>query len=1025
VAPTAPEFPTLRDTVETGVSECLDRLAAHKQQNRPLSTYRLQFNSNFTFNDARLLVTYLKALGISHCYASPLLKAREGSAHGYDIIDHNQFNPEIGSEADFRAFAAELKAAGMGLVLDVVPNHMGVGEGSNPWWQDVLENGRSSAHSHYFDIEWEPLREEIRGKVVLPILGASYGDELEQGKFKIRYEGGGFYCTYYDKRLPLDPQTFPLIFEAGGDFRPRFSRPGHSDPDLEELEAVVRGFAQLPPNDTEDPEHRQARLWQIPELEGRMAALIERSARARHIVERALRAIAGEPGDTRSFDALHRLLEGQAYRVAYWRVSAEEINYRRFFDINDLVGLRMESPEVFAETHKLIRRMLAEGCVTGLRIDHPDGLLNPAQYFTRLQMLYAASQCAGPEPRGETAPNGIEADVQQVWGEHDWLGEGPPMFVVVEKILEGGEELPVEWAVDGTVGYEFANLVNGIFIDSGNRRPFTTLYQRFSGMRRDVETIIYESKKLIMDSAMAGEVRVLTHLLQDISSTDRRARDFTRKALGDAIREAIACFPVYRTYIDERGNISERDRGYINEAVVRAKRRNESTPVAIFDFLRSVLLLTPDFKNTIEGHRRRLYFTLKFQQLTGPVMAKGLEDTACYVYNRFISVNEVGGSPDQFGISADEFHKANMERLRLWPFSMLCTSTHDTKRGEDVRARLNVLSEMPRQWAQNVLHWRRVNKSRKRIMTDGRAVPDGNEEYLLYQTLVGMWLPDLRDSTPRETAITRVQQYMTKAVHEAKVNLSWVNQNPEYIEALNEFIVRILQPGSASRPNVFLQELEQLSRSIIFFGAFNSLAQTLLKLTVPGIPDLYQGTEFWDYRLVDPDNRRPVDYSMRERVLHDLQRFTEEKSPRDLATEILREFVEDRSKAVIKVFTPARTLAFRQRNPAIFHSGNYVPLFATGSAAQHLCAFAREHTAGSRHTMAIIAVPRLSYTLVQGNIAVPLGESWGDTELAVPPRSANEFENLFTGEMIRVGANRSLLCRELFAHFPVALLANR
>ncbi|HKD92309.1 MAG TPA: malto-oligosyltrehalose synthase, partial [Terriglobales bacterium] len=716
---------------------------------------------------------------------------------------------------------------------------------------------------------------------------------------------------------------------------------------------------------------------------------------------------------------------GQAYRVAYWRVSAEEINYRRFFDINDLVGLRMQNPEVFAETHKLVRRMLADGCVTGLRIDHPDGLLNPAQYFTRLQMLYAASQCAGPEPRGQTAPNGIEADVQQVWGEHNWLGEGPPMFVVVEKILEQGEELPAEWAVDGTVGYEFANLVNGIFIDSRNHRQFTTLYQRFSGMRRDVETIIYESKKLIMDSAMAGEVRVLTHLLQDISSTDRRARDFTRKALGDAIRETIACFPVYRTYSDERGNISERDRGYINEAIVRAKRRNESTPAAIFDFLRSVLLLTPDFKNTIEGHRRRLYFTLKFQQLTGPVMAKGLEDTACYVYNRFVSVNEVGGAPDQFGISTDEFHRANMERLRLWPSSMLCTSTHDTKRSEDVRARLNVLSEMPREWAQNTLHWRRVNKSRKRIISDGRAVPDGNEEYLLYQTLVGMWPPDLRDSGQRETATARVRQYMVKAVHEAKINLSWVNQNPEYIEALSEFITRILEPGPASRPNLFLQELEQLIRSVVFFGALNSLAQTLLKLTVPGIPDLYQGTEFWDYSLVDPDNRRPVDYSIRERALEDLQRLTQEKPLRDLATEILQGFVDDSSQATIKLFTTTRALAFRRQNPAVFRSGNYLPLFATGAAAQHLCTFAREFTGGSRHTMVLIAVPRLSYTLMQGFIAPPVGDAWGDTELSLPPRSANEFENIFTGEMIRPGANRSLLCRELLAHFPVALLASR
>lgn len=1023
--PIAPEITTRRDAVETGVSECLDRLAAHKRENRPLGTYRLQFNRNFTFQDARRLVPYLKSLGVSHCYASPILKAREGSPHGYDIIDHNQINPEIGSENEFRAFAADLKAAGMGLVLDIVPNHMGVGEGTNPWWQDVLENGRSSAHSQYFDIDWEPLREEQEGKVLLPILGASYGEELEKGNFKIHYDSDAFFVTYYDKRLPLDPQTYPLIVEAAGEFRRRYPRPSQSDPNLEELEAVVRGLADLPSHSSDDPEHRGIRITKIPELQRRLAELTERSAQVRAIIQRSLDTIGGIPGNSRSFDALHRLLEAQAYRVAYWRVSAEEINYRRFFDINDLVALRMENPDVFGSTHKLIRRMLAEGTVTGLRIDHPDGLLNPAQYFSRLQMLYAASQCTGPEPRGLTAPNGIEADVQQVWSEHDWLGEGSPLFVVVEKILEHGEELPAEWPVDGTVGYEFANLVNGLFIDSGNRRPFTTLYQRFSGVRTGVDTTIYESKKLIMDSAMAGELRVLTHVLQEISSTDRHARDFTTKALGDAIREAIACFPVYRTYIDERGNLSERDRAYINEAIVRARRRNESTPAAIFDFLRSVLLLTPDSKNTIEGRRRRLYFTLKFQQLTGPVMAKGLEDTACYVYNRFISVNEVGGSPDQFGVSTDEFHKGNMERLRLWPFCMLSTSTHDSKRSEDVRARLNVLSEMPPEWAENVLRWRRINKSRKRVISDGRAVPDGNEEYLLYQTLVGMWPRGLRDSAERERTVARVRQYMTKAVHEAKVNLSWVNPNQEYSDAMNEFIARILTPGNSARPNAFLEQLESLLAPIIFFGAINSLAQTLLKITVPGVPDLYQGTEFWDYSLVDPDNRRPVDFDVRRHKLDELQHLSDSKPPLELVTSLLQQWGARPEDATIKLFTITRALAFRQQNAALFRGGSYTPLFGSGRAAQHVCAFARELLNGLRHNAAIIAVPRLSYTLAEHRLEPPIGALWRETEISLPPRSPNEFENVFTGEIVRVTGSRTLLCSEVFRDFPIALLTTR
>src|SRR5437868_2192878 len=996
----------------SGVSECLDRLAARKRQNRPLATYRLQFNKNFTFKDARKLLPYLSALGISHCYASPLLKARPGSPHGYDIIDHNAFNPEIGTEQEFRAFSSDLKAHGLGLVLDIVPNHMGVGQGNNPWWQDVLENGRSSEHSEFFDIDWQPLRTELGGKVLLPILGGSYGEELEAGHLKLKFENGRFTIWYYDKMLPVDPHTVPLIFEAAGEFRPRHTRPGHADPDLAELESILRALAELPPHSNDEPEAVAMRTREVPQLEQRLKEVAQRSAQVANIIDRAIRACNGEPGNTRSFDALHRLLEEQAYRLAHWRVSAEEINYRRFFDINDLVGLRMENPQVFADTHRLIRKLLAEGCISGLRIDHPDGLLNPAQYFTRLQMLYAASQCSGPEARKDVAENGIEQEIQQVWGQHDWIGEGGPMFVAVEKILEHGEELPTQWPVDGTVGYEFANLVNGLFIQKRNERAFTTLYARFIGRKLDVPTLIYHSKKLIMDSAMSGEVAVLMHLLEEISSTDRRARDFTRKSLGDVIRETIACFPVYRTYVDERGTISDRDRGYINEAIVRAKRRNESTPAAIFDFLRSVLLLTPDSKGTVEGRRRRLYFTLKFQQLTGPVMAKGLEDTACYVYNRFVSVNEVGGAPDQFGFSLDEFHKGNMERLRLWPFCMLASSTHDTKRSEDVRARLNVLSEMPRDWSKLVLKWRRTNRTRKKILSDGRAVPDSNEEYLLYQTLVGVWPFHLSGRQEREAVITRVQEYMTKAVHEAKVNLSWVNPNPEYVEALRKFVSRIITGRPRARNFVFF--LEELVQSIGLFGAMNSLAQTTLKLMAPGNPDIYQGTELWDFSLVDPDNRRPVDFALRRRFLCELRSSTDFLS---LCQKLLANYEDGR----IKLWVTMRGLEFRREHPELFRRGMYIPLEAT-SLNQHLCAFARVLEHEEHSEIAIVAVPRFSYTLAGGEVEPPTGKLWGDATISLPSQAPSEFENIFTGE--RVQANDGIiLCRELFSSFPVCVLS--
>ncbi len=558
----------------------------------------------------------------------------------------------------------------------------------------------------------------------------------------------------------------------------------------------------------------------------------------------------------------------------------------------------MEDPQVFAATGALIRRLLAAGTVSGLRIDHPDGLLNPPQYFARLQMLYAASQCYGGEPKQPRAENGIELELQSAFGQQDAAGERAPLYVVVEKILEPGEDLPGDWPVDGTVGYDFANLVNGIFIDTRNRKSFTNLYQRFLGQWMDVETIIYQSKKLIMHTALSSEVNVLSHMLDEISSMNRRARDFTRSVLRDAIRETIACFPVYRTYLDERGNISERDRGYINEAIARAKRRNSSMPGTVFEFLRDILLLRggDGGDGAIYGYRKQLYFALKFQQLTGPVMAKGMEDTACYVYNRFVSVNEVGGSPKEFGVELDEFHRGNLQRQQQWRYSMLATSTHDTKRSEDVRMRLDVLSEMPRLWAAQVLRWRRSNRGKKRTLSDGRTVPDANEEYLLYQTLVGAWpLPaaqpagfagdrpqgwpkarEMATCEPRhlgarqaaaEDYLARIQAYMTKAVNEAKVNMSWINPNQEYTEALHNFIARILTPGSENRPNRFLRQIEEFVPRIALFGAINSISQTLIKLTSPGVPDIYQGQELFDFSLVDPDNRRPVDFELRRRYL--------------------------------------------------------------------------------------------------------------------------------------------------------------
>ncbi len=992
----------------SGVAECLERLAAGGGGPRPLSVYRMQFHAGWRFEDARRLVPYLNALGITHLYSSPILKARAGSKHGYDITDHNAINPEIGSEEDFRALVADLKATGMGLVLDIVPNHMGVGHGTNPWWQDVLENGRASSFAEFFDIDWEPLKPELHGKVLLPVLGSQYGEELEQGRIQLRWEEGGFRVVYFDKGFSVDPRTYPMVLEETG------ALAGVEGPRSAELQEIMGALRNLPPHSTTDPALAETRRRDAPELKRRLAELVEGSPEVRAVVERALERINGRPGEPHSFDSLHRLLEAQAYRLAHWMVSAEEINYRRFFDINDLVGLRMENPEVFAATHRLIRRLLADGSVDGLRLDHPDGLFNPVQYFTRLHMLYAASQCGGPEPRGAVAENGIEQEMQDAFAAIETRGRHALLYLVLEKILEPGEHLPEEWAVDGTVGYEFSNLLTNVLIEGRNRRAFTNLYHRFIGGALDPEIVIYESKKLILHSALASEVAVLAHKLEEICRGDRYARDFTRKMLADAIREVIACFPVYRTYIDARGNVSERDRAYIVEAVARARRRNESIAGVVFDYLRDILLLK-DGRRPAELTRKQLYFTMKFQQLTGPTMAKGLEDTACYVYNRLVSVNEVGGSPREFGATLEEFHRGNQIRAEKWPSQMLATSTHDSKRSEDVRARLNVLSEMPKTWSAQVMRWRRANRAKKRIISDGRTVPDANEEYLLYQTLVGAWPLAMGSREERAEFTRRIQHYMDKAVHEAKVNLSWTNPNPEYSAALQQFIARILEPNRGRRPNAFLQQMEAFLPAVMFFGALNSLAQVLLKITAPGVPDIYQGNELFEFSLVDPDNRRPVNYAVREHALGELLGRGQAQDRGQLCAELVANYRDGR----VKLWTTLQALRFRREHSELFRHGAYLPLNAAGEKRDHVIAFAREY----QGRVAVTVAPRLAYTLMKGEPGSSFAEAWEDTRLVLPPSAPARLVNIFTGEQLEAEA-RALACRQLFRYFPVALLAS-
>jgi len=1007
------------------ITECLDHLASRKRAARPLSTYRLQFHSGFRFEDAQRLAGYLHALGISHIYSSPIEKARPGSMHGYDITDHNQLNPEIGSYEDLLALVRELRNYGMGMVLDLVPNHIAIGQETNPWWQDVLANGRSSEFAGFFDIDWKPPEAELRNKLLLPILGDQYGAELEAGHIRLVQEDGDFHVQYQETRLPVDPQTIPLVFEPvlnATAIRPQdggLPVQTPDQPDIGELRTLLEKLHGLPPHNAAAGERLMQRRQAIPQLLERLRNLVKTSLPARNFIQKAVEQCNGHPGEPRSFDCLHRLLEAQVYRLANWLVSGEEINYRRFFDINDLIGLRMENPRVFAATHHLLRHLLADDMIQGIRIDHCDGLFNPRQYLVRLQMLYAASQCLGSAPQPPLAENGIELEIQQAFGQqncgqHDWTGNGPLLYAVVEKILSPGEELPAQWPADGTSGYEFTALVNGVFIDRRSERFFTNLYNRFTGISPDLDLLIYNSKKLIMNSSLASEVNVLANMLNALSVNDRYARDFTRKSLRDVIQETIACFPVYRTYIDERGEVTERDQAYITEAVVRGKRRNPDMAGASFDFLRDILLLQRRETEDVELYRQKLYFTLKFQQLTGPVMAKGLEDTAFYAYNRFVAVNEIGGSLKQFGISIGQFHQANQKRAEQWPFTMLATSTHDTKRSEDVRARLDTLSEMSKAWSRNVFRWRRANRTRKRLLSDGRYVPDLNEEYLLYQTLVGTWPFTFVTAEERREYVERIKSYMTKAVHEAKINLSWINTDPAYVEALQQFVEKALTPGTRARPNAFLRELGAFMPAVTFFGAINSLAQRLLMIAAPGNPDIYQGTELWDFSLVDPDNRRRVDYTPRLEFLRDLDHRAEAGDLPGLCADLLANFHDGR----IKLWTTMQAMRLRRQHRELFHEGSYTPLPAAGAKSEHVVAFAREH----QGHLAVVAVPRLSLTLAAGEIRPPLGELWETTEIPLPATAHESMDSVFDGEKVRVTAERTLLCSEVFAHFPVALL---
>jgi (1->4)-alpha-D-glucan 1-alpha-D-glucosylmutase len=974
----------------------------------PVSTYRVQVHKDFAFAEAQGIVGYLQELGIGDFYSSPIFEARPGSMHGYDVARHDRLNPELGGDEGFASFSAELQRRGMGLLLDIVPNHMGVGNDSI-WWQDVLENGHSSRYAEYFDIDWKPLKPALRNKLLLPILGNQYGTELESKHIQVSIEDGRARIHYYDHSMPVAPRTVHLIFDQneGGD---------HSLPDS--FRELLQAIEELPPHETSDDELREKRQAQLAEMLPRLREAL-RSAEMQPFIAKALARINGIEGDPHSFDRLHLLLDAQPYRLASWRTSAEEINYRRFFDVNDLVGLRMENPEVFAATHCLIRSLLASHQVTGLRIDHCDGMFNPRQYLIRLQLLYLASQCAGAAPQQESAANGIERSVLDPVRGYDWSKSQGPLYTVVEKILEPREYLPTEWPVRGTSGYDFVYLANGIFIQSANEQRFNALYAHVLGHAVDPDEIIYRSKLQVMQTALASEVYALTNLLSRIAASNRKARDFTDNILETVLRHTIAAFPVYRTYIDDRGEYGARDVAFLRFAIARAKRLNPDIDASAFDFLRETLLL----QNTSPLTKQKpdpqiLYFALKFQQLTGPIMAKGVEDTAFYVYTRFLSSNEVGGSAKSFGISLDTLHQSNQERLNHSPDTMLTTSTHDTKRSEDVRNRLNVLSELPKVWSSSVHRWQRMNAKFKQKLEDGRVAPDNNEEYLLYQTILGAWPWQMESLQDRENFVERIKQYAFKALSEAKVNLSWINPDPEYMKAVHAFITAILTPGPKGKESPFVASFGSLLPQLRLFGAVNSLAQVVLKTTVPGIPDFYQGTELWELTLVDPDNRRPVDYGVRARYLRELESLAEREGPAAVCADVIRNLSDGR----VKLWTTHRALQLRQREHELFRRGEYFALDVAGEHQENVIAFLRRDAASGRSVL--VALPRFACTLMRGKLDLPFGQVWGIDQLRVPVDAGTRYTNVFTGETLTISEDQQLPLSTLFAIYPVALLVS-
>jgi (1->4)-alpha-D-glucan 1-alpha-D-glucosylmutase len=991
------------------IAELGELLAREGPGRRPTSTYRLQLHAEFGFDDAASVVAYLSALGVSDLYLSPPFAAPPGSKHGYDVVDHGSLNPELGGEQAFDRLAQECARRGMGLLLDFVPNHMGIGA-RNPWWMDVLENGPSAVWAPAFDVEWRPLKTELGYKVLVPVLGDQFGRVLEKGELVLARDGGALVVRYHDNVFPVAPRSVPLVLrhrlsELRGEL-------GAGDVHYQELESICASLEKLAPRTDTSLEAVSDRAREKEVAKRRLAALCEASPRVQRFVDENVATFNGRVGDPRSFDLLERLLDAQAYRLAFWRVAGEEINYRRFFDVNALAAIRMEEPTVFAAAHRLVLSLVQSGKASGLRIDHPDGLYQPLAYFRRLQASYLLARARGlAAARG--LPSGEETDALLLDRIFEAMDEGrlpsKPLYVVVEKILLAPEKMPDRWDVDGTTGYEFLATVNGLFVAQESEKAFDGIWARISGRREDFRDVAAERKRLIMSSSMASEVNMLAHRLNRVSEMNRRTRDFTLNELTRALVEVVAQFPVYRTYVNARGEVDDRDRGIVEQAIARARRRSPVVDPSIYDFIRDVILLRyPDGLSEAE-RRDWLEFTLKLQQVTGPVTAKAVEDTAYYTYLRLVSLNEVGGEPRRFGSSPEEVHLLFAERRERFPASLNATSTHDTKRSEDVRVRIDALSEIPGEWRSALVRWQRINAPHASQENGHGVAPDRVDELLLYQTLVGAY-PDggLRPGTPAfPEFVARIQAYMEKAMREAKRHTSWTSPNEAYEGAVRSFVERILSSGE------FLAELRSLAGRTAHAGRISSLAQVALKCAAPGVPDVYQGCELWDLSLVDPDNRRPVDFALRARALREIEAELGKGAAARVALARRLSSEEGLKDGRAKLLLLRSALHLRQAMGELFLRGDYLPLVADGPLARRVFAFAR---VDARRAV-VCAVPRL----VLGALESGGGQIRWEGTLPLPKGLPTRWRDAVTGAE-QEGSRIALA--DLFGAFPVALLSS-